>query len=308
MCPQTTGREKEFRRRLPLAVFEKVVDDAIRYGLETVSLHGSGEPTMNREMPEMVKAVKGRGLVCTSLTNGFELTEDKAEALMGAGIDLIRISAIGSDRESYRNWMGVDGYERVRDNVKRCVDLKRKMGARTEIHLYHLVTDLNDKDREVARYRVNWADFTGALSEIWLMHNWSGSLDGPYDRSRLAGGKTHRSCGRPFSPVLQVRAGGLDGHHAAVVACCMVLGKDSEAVLGHLDSQTIREVVDGEPFQALRLAHREGRFADISYCRDCDQLLDLPEALVWSNIPGRYYGASKHVSALDFRTFAESSA
>ena len=35
----------------------------------------------------------------------------------------------------------------------------------------------------------------------------------------------------------------LDGHTVAFVACCMVLGKDSEAVLGHLDKQTIAEVV-----------------------------------------------------------------
>ena len=54
MCPQATGREKDFLRKLPFDVFKNVVDDAMQYGLDTVSLHGSGEPTLNRDMPAFV--------------------------------------------------------------------------------------------------------------------------------------------------------------------------------------------------------------------------------------------------------------
>ncbi|MDP6175905.1 MAG: SPASM domain-containing protein, partial [Rhodospirillales bacterium] len=86
--------------------------------------------------------------------------------------------------------------------------------------------------------------------------------------------------------------------------CCMVLGKDSSAVLGHLDEQSIAQLVAGAPYSELRAAHEEERFDDISYCRDCDQLYDLPDALVWSNIPGRAYGQSKIVGGLDHRGFA----
>ena len=57
------------------------------------------------------------------------------------------------------------------------------------------------------------------------------------------------------------------------------LGKDGAAVLGHLDDQSIADVVSGDLW-ALRAAHRDGRFSDISYCKDCDQLYDLPESRV----------------------------
>jgi hypothetical protein len=112
-----------------------------------------------------------------------------------------------------------------------------------------------------------------------------------------------RSCGRPFSPLLQVRAGGLNGHSAAVVACCMVLGKDSEGVLGHLDNQTIEEVITGSHYTALRKAHTQKNFDEISYCAECDQLYDIPESLVWTNIAARKYGQSKVVSEMDHRIF-----
>ena len=304
MCPQTGGREKSFLKKLPSSVLSKILDDALQYGVESVSLHGSGEPTLNADMPEAVRAVKSRGLKCLSFTNGYRLDEKMSRRLIDAGIDVLRVSAIGSDRDAYHRWMSIDVFEQVRDNVRRFGQLNRDMGGHSEIHLYHLVTDVAREQQEVAAYRSNWVDYTGAFAEIWLMHNWSGGYETPYARHEMVPDPAPRSCGRPFSELLQVRAGGLDGHNAAVVACCMVLGKDGAAVLGHLDDQSIADVVSGEAYEALRAAHRDGRFSDISYCKDCDQLYDLPESLVWSNIPGRVYGQSKISSGLDHRAFA----
>jgi len=78
----------------------------------------------------------------------------------------------------------------------------------------------------------------------------------------------------------------------------MVLGKDREATLGHLDTQTIEEVVNGDLYKELRLAHEEERFDDISYCKDCDQLYHVPESLVWTNIEERKYKQSKMITDL----------
>ena len=84
----------------------------------------------------------------------------------------------------------------------------------------------------------------------------------------------------------------------------MVLGKDSEGVLGHLSNQTISEVVSGELYGELRAAHDEKRFDDIDYCKGCDQLYDAPDSLVWCNIPGREYQQSKNLPSLKFSDYA----
>ncbi|MBF0145234.1 MAG: radical SAM protein [Magnetococcales bacterium] len=303
MCPQANGREKDFLKKLPWPVFEKMIEDAMQYGVQSVSLHGSGEPTLNQDMPQMVRHIKNKGIQCVSFTNGLKLNESLAQRLIEAEIDILRVSAVGYDRESYQRWMSKDEFELVRNNVRQFVALNQRLGGKTQVHLYHLLTNVAQKEQEIQWYRQNWVEPTGALAEIWMMHNWSGGMDAPYDRRNLAGSPQKRSCGRPFSPLLQVRAGGLDSHHGAVVACCMVLGKDSQGVLGHLDSQTIHEVVSGEPYQQLRAAHVEKRFDDIPYCRDCDQLYDFSESLVWTNIPGRVYGESKVAKGIDHRKF-----
>ena len=42
---------------------------------------------------------------------------------------------------------------------------------------------------------------------------------------------------------------------------------------------------------------------NIPYCANCDQLYNIPESLVWTNIGGRKYGQSKVVADVDHRDF-----
>lgn len=298
MCPQAEGRESEFLKRMPFEVFKKIVDDGLQHGLEVVSLQGSGEPTVHPEMPRFAAYVKSKGLKCISLTNGFLLTPKLSRELMEAGLDTLRVSAIGYDRESYHKWMSKDAFDKVREQVRDFLRIKRETGSATELTLYHLITDDKSVEREIELYRKNWIEHCGAPGEIWLMHNWGGTYEGmPYERAR----REKRSCGRPNSPYLTVRAGGLDGRHAAVVPCCFVLGQDARAVLGHLDKSTIAEVVAGPAYSDLREKHDAKDFDAIDYCKNCDQLYDAPESLVWSNIAGKEYGQSKYLKDLDYR-------
>lgn len=297
MCPQAAGREKDFLKKLPLDLFKKIVDDGMQFGLEVVSLHGSGEPTLNNDMPEYVRYVKERGLQCHTLTNGFKLDAALSERLIDAGLDYIRVSAIGYDRETYHRWMSRDAFDLVRENVKTYKRISDARGGKSAVELYHTICDLSKKNEEVQQYIDNWIDYTGARAEIWMMHNWAGLYDDiPYSREK----KPKRTCGRPFSEFLYVRAGGTDGHKAAVVPCCYVLGQDSKAVMGHLDDTSIRDVIQGEAFEHLRRQHARNEFEELSYCKNCDQLYDAPESLVWTNIPGKQYGQPKDRRDTDF--------
>ena len=301
MCPQAEGREKEFVKKMPFEVFAKIIDDGKKYGLEVVSLQGSGEPTLHPEMPKFVAYVKKQGLKCISLTNGYLLTPQLSRSLIEAGLDTLRVSAIGYDRDSYQKWMSKDAFEKSREQVKEFIRIRKEIGGKTEITLYHMILDINRVEYEVEQYRKNWIDYCGCHGEIWMMHNWGGSYEGiPYSRPKTE----RRSCGRPNSPYLTVRAGGLDGHSAAVVPCCFVLGQDSKAVMGHLDTQTIAEVIEAKPYSIIREKHDAGDFDAIDYCKNCDQLYDAPESLVWTNIPDKKYGQSKYLKDLDYRQWS----
>lgn len=306
-CPQSVGREKEFIRKLPMDVFEKTIDECLEYGLECVTLHGSGEPTLHPQFPDYVRAVKSRGLKCISFTNGLRLTETLSKRLIDEGIDILRISCIGYDAATYESSMIGGDFEKVRTNVARFAELA--VGTSSELHFNHLVIDNTRIDEEVVAYRQNWSDWirdqvpsARVHAEVWMMHNWADSekIDLGYRRES----RVRRTCGRPFAPLIQMRAGGLGKHRGAVVACCMVLGQDSKGVLGHTDTSTIAEIVAGEEYSKLRDAHEREAFDEIEVCKNCDQLYETPEALVWCDIPGREYQQSKNSKSLKFSDYA----
>ena len=302
MCPQDGGRHKDFLKKLPFEVFEKIIIDASNHGCTTISLHGSGEATLHPEIGKFIKIVKEYDMQCVTVSNGYMLDEDLSKEIIDAGLDYIRISGIGYDRESYAKWMKKDAFDKVRQNVKNLEMLRIKAKSNLKIGLYHLILNPLEKEKEIKLYKENWVDYCGEIeAEIWQMHNWAGTYDQiPFPRSP----GQRRSCGRPNSPYLNVRAGGLNGQFASVVPCCFVLGRDEQAVLGSLDKQTIQQVLEDKPYQKLKSSHDNGSFDEIEYCKNCDQLYDAPESLVWTNIPGKEYGQSKILRELDYRDFA----
>ena len=306
-CPQSQGREKEFIRKLPMDVFEKTIDECMDYGLECVTLHGSGEPTLNPKFPEYVRAVKSRGLKCISFTNGYRLDERLSEKLIESEIDVLRISSIGYDKTTYETSMVGGDFDLVRKNVTRFGELS--VGTSSQLHFNHLITDNSQIDEEVVLYRQAWSDYirerapaASVFAEVWMMHNWADSEKVEIGYAREP--RERRTCGRPFAPLIQMRAGGLGKHRGGVVACCMVLGQDSKGILGHTDVSTIAEIVSGPAYTELRNAHREERFDDIEVCKNCDQLYETPEALVWCDIPDREYQQSKNSKSLKFSDYA----
>jgi len=277
MCPQSNpGRHKGFLKRMPLDEFEKYVIECAKRGAKVVNLEGSGEATLNRRLPEYIKILTEHNLMSYIFSNGYRFKGDFMKECIDAGLTRIRFSIIGYNPEVYKKWMDIDAFETVKDNAIKAQEYIKETGASTEIASYHLITDNNQIDLEIEEYKNNWIKPTNSLGEIWKMHNWSGVYENPNERS----GKV-KTCGRPFAPEITIRAGGLDGKTGAVHPCCQVLGRDEEAVLGHMSESTFDEIWNGEEYQRLRQGHIIGDYP--SYCEGCNFLIDDPEVLVYTN-------------------------
>jgi MoaA/NifB/PqqE/SkfB family radical SAM enzyme len=283
MCPQdkrTGGREKDFITRMSLLEFEDNVRDCAKHGLRVVNLEGSGEPTLNRQLFEYIKIVKKYNAQAFAFSNGLRMSGDYMKKCVDAGLDFFRFSFIGSTPDEYDQWMyNTKGgnFDIITENIARMQEYVEQSGSDCVVATYHLITeeDSNLQELQLHRYKELVAAL-GVKTEIWKLHNWSGIYKPTYDRE----GKV-KTCGRPFSPDVVIRAGGLDGKRGAVAPCCQVLGRDSEAVLGHTSEMSIQEIVEGVEYEALREGHRMGNYP--SYCQDCDFLIDDPEVLVYTN-------------------------
>ena len=283
MCPQSNpGRGKDFTRKMPLDEFEKILDKIVpKYGSPVINLEGSGEPTMAKDLDKYIVAVKKRGLKCYMYCNGARLNGKFMKNVIDAGIDFIRFSVIGYNKEKYKKFMDVDNFELILSNIREIKKYIEQAKSQCRIATYHLITNNEELDFEVEEYKKNIINNLDTIGYIWKMHNWSGNYENLNPRIKTE----RRTCGRPFAPELTVRAGGDQGRKGAVVPCCQTLGPPNEAksILGHLDRDTFEEVYFGKKYQDLRLAHQNKNFDSIEYCKNCDFLYEDPEILVWTN-------------------------
>ena len=281
MCPQTTGRGKDWLKKMPLKQFENYVSQCADAGLRVVNLEGSGEPTLNNNLHEYIKIVKKYNAKAFCFSNGFKMSGDFMKKCVDSGLDFYRFSIIGYNHIKYKKWMNSDNFQIVLNNVKEMQKYVKEKNYDCVVATYHLILDNKFIDQELKMYKniVKWA---GVKTEIWKMHNWSGVYDVEYQRK----GKI-KTCGRPFSPDVVIRAGGMSGNTGAVAPCCQVLGRDSEAILGYMSQESLENIWYGEKYESLRESHRTGNYPD--YCKSCDFLIDDPEVLVYTNYERELY-------------------
>ena len=276
MCPQSSpGRSKNFLKKMSLKDFESNVIDAVNNGAYIINLEGSGEPTLQSNLAEYVKIVKKYGAKAYIFSNGMKMRDDYMKAIVDAGVDFFRFSVIGYDNKTYTKWMNSPFFNLVIKNIKEMQKYVEKTNSSCTVAVYHLLLDNNNIEYEKEQYLSLTADLPVEV-ELWKMHNWSGV----YDPAEARKGEI-KTCGRPFSPDIVIRAGGLEGKTGAVHPCCQVLGRDDEAVLGHTSENTIKEIWEGEAYTKLREDHTNGNYP--SFCEGCDFLVSDPEVLVYSS-------------------------
>ena len=277
MCPQTLGRGAEWTRKMPLDLFEDILKQL--KGKPIINLEGSGEPSMAKNLYEYVQLCTDYGFESFIYTNGSFLIGERMEKAIDAGLKFIRYSCIGYDKETYKQWMDTDGFERLRCHIEQAQKYIQETGADCQLSTYHLILDNDNIEEEVKLYRKNIVDKMGITGYIWKMHNWSGNYDPEYGRET----ENVRTCGRPFSDEITIRSGGNDGHRGAITPCCQTMGQPNEAksVLGHADDTSLADIWHGDEYEKLREDHKSGNYPD--YCKSCDFLYDNPEVLVWSN-------------------------
>ena len=94
-------------------------------------LHGIGEPLLNRELPEIIKYLKGRNIEVIINSNGTLLTPQWQEKLIESGLDQYRCSIDGAKDETYARIRGADLLPKLRRGLEGLVKTKERLGSQT---------------------------------------------------------------------------------------------------------------------------------------------------------------------------------
>ncbi len=128
LCPTGQGDRSATKGMLPLETFRKVLDQLGR-DLITIRLYNWGEPLLNKHLVEMCQLAYRRRVSVKISSHLNDLTPEIAEGLLRAKVKKIYVSADGATPESYATYRRGGDFEKVLENIRMLVGMKRDMGA-----------------------------------------------------------------------------------------------------------------------------------------------------------------------------------
>ena len=129
-CPRTYF-DREPLKSLSLDEFIKIAEQFPN--MQRALLHGIGEPLLNRELPEIIKYLKGRNIEVIINSNGTLLSHQWQEKLIESGLDQYRCSIDGAKDETYARIRGADLLPKLKRGLEGLVKTKERLGAHKPI-------------------------------------------------------------------------------------------------------------------------------------------------------------------------------
>ena len=251
ICP----REKQTRKIGAIAprLVDRIVQEAKGKGVRKFTVQGFGEPLLDKGFCRHVQQVK-QELNCRtfSVSNGSLITPELARDMVTCGLDKIKISFYGINRQEYESVHHRLSFEQTVQAVKWLIEAKRAARSKLKIRLQYI-----GRLWRFVPFALQWA--AHASVGYSTLHNYGGGRG--YQKVRRSSGK----CPILAQPILQVL---WDGR---VTPCCYDF--NGTMILGDLRRQSIEDVWNGEPYRRLREAQETEDFSEWTLCRSCDRRL-----------------------------------
>ena len=246
-CP----RDEMHRRQgvMSRELFRKIVDECAALGITHVRMHNYGEAFLDRYLTEKVRYAKEKGIrEVGMISNGSLITDKVARGMIEAGLDAINISIDAGGKDVFEQTRVGLNYDKVIANVERLVRIRGELGRKRPKLILSFVRQNNSADEHA--FIEHWRKIADKI-HVTELHNWAGTL--------TLESNVNYPCYRPWLTFTVL----WDGR---VSLCCADF--DGKIILGDLNTQTIREIWNAEPYRAARRQHLESGGPDV--CRACD--------------------------------------
>lgn len=272
---KSVGRKAGY---MSMDLFKKTVDGiTFPSRIGKLNLYKDGEPLLHKQLPDMVAYAKRSGVFDEIVfnTQASLLTEEKARALIEAGLDTMRISVIHVHDKGYKDLCQSYGdYAEVRDNIRRLYRLKKQHKSPMRVHVKTIETGLTQDERDQF-----YADFTGHADTLFIdqLTGWSDS-----ERYDWTLGRDPDVAPDGFSPVIRDRKVCpvpfytlSVNWNGSVSVCCVDWAW--RTIVGDTNHETITDIWHGERLRDFRLMHLRGQKDKNPSCKTCHYMQGLLE-------------------------------
>lgn len=114
-------------KELDLEILKKTIKEFSEVGVKSIYLAGEGEPTLHKDLPEIIRTASNLGIKVSMSTNGSAL-DSKLSSQIIENLSWIRFSLDSINPVTYSKMHGVNKSElfKVLENITKMVNLKNK--------------------------------------------------------------------------------------------------------------------------------------------------------------------------------------
>ncbi len=283
-CPHNAIKMKT--REIDWEVFAKFVLD-----LKEINNHkaevvpvGLGEPFLYTHWKDAFQYLKHHlpAVPLRLVTNGVVVDKDVAETLCSSIFthhDSILFSLNAWDRQTYKEMMGSDQFERVVNNILNFLEIRKETGNDFAVKVQIIKT--TQTANQVEDFGKFWSKRLTEPQDVPVyireLENWGGKI-------QTAGSTLKKRITRyPCLGLWTLVVVDIDGN---AYPCCEALSdrENSHLKLGNIMENSIGELYSSEKYHRIRNLHLSGKWDSIPECINCD---------LWSSSPNLWYTTKK---------------
>ena len=276
MCPRD---EYIFKfKSMEFELFKKTLDNAVENGVISVLMCGFGDIFMDKGIEKKLAYCRQNypHIKLFTPSTCSRLTPEKLH-LVGY-LDTLKISMYGMSKQSYEAvHRGSLKFEKVWENIHNILEYRKTMQHPLYVAMNFVVLPQNQ--HEVEQWKSYWEPRVDEI-QVWMPHNYGGIENHQFP---VAAVPQKKSCGRPFFGAPCVHENG------DVSVCCF--DNDHKLNIGNLKEKRLEDILQSAELEHIRKVHREGTFDSSDLiCKNCDQLTNRQDALIYSSNQNRRAG------------------
>ncbi|MCC7264044.1 MAG: radical SAM protein [Candidatus Latescibacteria bacterium] len=264
-CPHPTFKKSKHYagRHLDVELHRKMVDEVREDGgghTQYIRYTSNGEPLVHPNIYDLLDdAVRRSGVFVTLTTNGTILDEARVTRMLAMGLHMVDVSIDAATAETYAAVRIGGKLEVTRRNVLRLIELRDQATAVTKIVVSFVEQPRNQ--HEAADFEAFWTAHGADRVVIRRLHSAAGGVARIAEVMRAKQPQEVRyPCLYPWERILLNARGEL---------CFCPQDWEHGSVLADYRTSSIREVWQGNAYQALREAHLRNNFRDHEFCGQC---------------------------------------
>lgn len=250
------------------ALFESIIDQIKDLGPSEIRLFNFGEPTLHKDLPEMIRYCRSAGLPVSFQSNGIKLPDQFVSDLLDAGLTYMGISVNGLDAEEYSAIRPGHQMATVESNLRRVREIAVRKNKQLAVHINAqiLKADIDTRRPAIEAYAAKWLKIADSVSvsglslydNIMLMNK--GVVTESHLRDLPRKSDADVVCFEPFDRLVVK----WDGR---VTVCCA--DYDAKYVVGDLNNDALEQVWHSDKINAIRDIVKNRRYSDHPLCSAC---------------------------------------